>query len=774
MRTSRCCGCAPISPGSRPRCRKSAGSSAGRRRRSGRHPRARRAARRRRARDRGARPRLPRAAGERRAARRATRRRASTARATTASCSGWSTGCCSCSSPRTATPCCCPTTARRSGSTRASATTRYYATKRLRRLVGPPSRRPRPRPLRADQARSRGWLHDGGQPCSALPPLGSVLWDPGHDGAPQRRAARQRGAARGDPRALATSRAAGGPSTSGTSARRSSAPSTSRCSSCTPRSTRDRHASRSTTAAGNERKTTGSYYTPTSLIASLLDSALDPVLDEAAARRRPGAAHPRPQGLRPGVRLGPLPRRGRPPDRQAARGASASDDGASARGDPARAARRRRPLHLRRRRQPDGRRAVQGQPLDGGARARPAALVPRRTIVLGNSLLGATPALIAAGHPRRRVQADRGRRQEDRRRAAQAERQGARGPARTRSSLRAGRSGCPRDRRCRSRTIAAVDDDSLAGVREQQRRFEQLLGSPELATGEAGCRRLVRGVRRGQATWRASRSPRTTLGRALERPAELRSPTRSCEVVAHGRGAYAFLHWHVAFPAVVASGGGFDVVLGNPPWERVKLQEKEFFAARSPEIANAPNKAARERLIAALAEDDPALVRRVRGREARGRGREPLRSATSGRYPLCGRGDVNTYSIFAELMRNVDRADRPRRVHRADRDRHRRHDEVLLPATSSTQRSLVSLFGFENEEFIFPACISRNEVLPAHPGRHCSGPSMQARRSSFFAHRSTSSSTSRAPIHPDAPTTSRCSTRTPAPARSSGRSATPS
>src|SRR5205823_3292300 len=36
------------------------------------------------------------------------------------------------------------------------------------------------------------------------------------------------------------------------------------------------------TAAGNERKVTGSYYTPTSLISALLDSALDPVLDEAA------------------------------------------------------------------------------------------------------------------------------------------------------------------------------------------------------------------------------------------------------------------------------------------------------------------------------------------------------------------------------------------------------------------------------------------------------------------------------------------------------------
>lgn len=37
--------------------------------------------------------------------------------------------------------------------------------------------------------------------------------------------------------------------------------------------------------------------------------------------------------------------------------------------------------------------------------------------------------------------------------------------------------------------------------------------------------------------------------------------------------------------------GGFDVVLGNPPWERINIQEQEFFAAREPEIAEAPNAA---------------------------------------------------------------------------------------------------------------------------------------------------------------------------------------
>jgi len=47
--------------------------------------------------------------------------------------------------------------------------------------------------------------------------------------------------------------------------------------------------------------------------------------------------------------------------------------------------------------------------------------------------------------------------------------------------------------------------------------------------------------------------------------------------------------------------------LGNPPWERVKLQEKEFFASRDTAIANAPNAAARRRLILALETENPDL-----------------------------------------------------------------------------------------------------------------------------------------------------------------------
>ena len=121
-------------------------------------------------------------------------------------------------------------------------------------------------------------------------------------------------------------------------------------------------------------------------------------------------------------------------------------------------------------------------------------------------------------------------------------------------------------------------------------------------------------------------------------------------------------HWPLEFPDIMAR-GGFDVVLGNPPWERIKLQEQEFFAARAPEIAGAPNKAARARLIAALEtapENGPeralhaAFVTAKRQAEA---GSEFVRvpGGEGGRFALTGRGDVNTYALFAELFSNLAR-----------------------------------------------------------------------------------------------------------------------
>ena len=109
---------------------------------------------------------------------------------------------------------------------------------------------------------------------------------------------------------------------------------------------------------------------------------------------------------------------------------------------------------------------------------------------------------------------------------------------------------------------------------------------------------------------------------------------------------YGLFHWELAFPDIFAR-GGFDVVLGNPPWERVKLQEQEFFARREPAIAEARNAAERKKLIAALPATNPDLWREWTGATRVAQGQSHF-ARQSGRYPLCGKGDVNTYALFAE------------------------------------------------------------------------------------------------------------------------------
>ena len=92
------------------------------------------------------------------------------------------------------------------------------------------------------------------------------------------------------------------------------------------------------------------------------------------------------------------------------------------------------------------------------------------------------------------------------------------------------------------------------------------------------------------------------------------------------------------------------MVLGNPPWERVKLQEKEWFAERRPDIANAPNAAARKRLIARLAAEAPSLWQEWLESLRRADGESHL-LRSSGRFPYCGVGrDINAAAVFAELM----------------------------------------------------------------------------------------------------------------------------
>ena len=114
-----------------------------------------------------------------------------------------------------------------------------------------------------------------------------------------------------------------------------------------------------------------------------------------------------------------------------------------------------------------------------------------------------------------------------------------------------------------------------------------------------------------------------------------------------------FLHWEAAFPGVWQRWqddrptGGFDAIIGNPPWDRIKLQEVEWFATRSPELALAPTAVARRRGIKQLRDEGDPLASEFDAAKLRADRLGQLIRA-SGHYPLLGGGDINLYSLFVE------------------------------------------------------------------------------------------------------------------------------
>ncbi|MEQ9489547.1 MAG: restriction endonuclease [Alphaproteobacteria bacterium] len=123
-----------------------------------------------------------------------------------------------------------------------------------------------------------------------------------------------------------------------------------------------------------------------------------------------------------------------------------------------------------------------------------------------------------------------------------------------------------------------------------------------------------------------------------------------------------FLNWQVTFPGIWSDWkedeltGGFHAVIGNPPWDRMKLQQVEWFAERRPEIAIAARAADRTKMIAALEKaGDPLAQDYAKASERAEAGTRMARKG--GDYPLLSGGDVNLYSLFVERAMTVVRKD---------------------------------------------------------------------------------------------------------------------
>lgn len=250
--------------------------------------------------------------------------------------------------------------------------------------------------------------------------------------------------------------------------------------------------------------------------------------------------------------------------------------------------------------------------------------------------------------------------------------------------------------------LTTLPEEDIEQVAVKKRRWEESLKDPLRLEGELKANLYVGAffASKKQETFATVPTSEDLLAAVSGR--EVRRVVK--DYVSDLAQKHRFFHWHLAFKAVMDR-GGFDVVLGNPPWERIKLQEQEFFANRSQWIAEAPKAAERTRRIKELKKPDAP-----RGDKALYQAfEEALHEAEAasafirkgGRFPLTGVGDVNTYAVFAETLLNLASP-------------HGRSGFIVPTGiatdnstraffdTITSKRHLASLYDFENRDAIFP------------------------------------------------------------------------
>ena len=463
---------------------------------------------------------------------------------------------------------------------------------------------------------------------------------------------------------------------------------------------------------GNQRKTTGSYYTADSLVQTLLDSALDPVLDRVESE-----SNDKVQGLLNVTVIDPACGSGHfllaAARRIAARVARARTGGVASAQDYRHALRDvvrscihgvdRNPMAIELTKV-----ALWIETVEPG---KPLGFLDA-SILCGDSLLGVFDLeVLRQGIPDAAYKPLSGDDKDaakyfDKRNKAERDGQGT-------LDFTAGKSSLPAAPPLAAslRAVRTLPEDSTSDIAEKKRRLHAAKSERQLWNWRVAADLYVsafllskKDVPREAGTALVPTTDhvwRTLSGGQAYGP--LVGAAR--EVVDKAR----VFHWPLEFPDVTAV-GGFDVVVGNPPWERIKLQEQEFFAAREPEIALAPTADARGKLIAQL-KTSPEGTREHRlydefEQAKRTAGASSIFAREGGRFPLTGRGDVNTYALFSELFSVLTNR--------------RGRSGVIVPtgvatdgttaeffSNAVTRLRLVSLIDFENRDRLFPTIDSR-------------------------------------------------------------------
>lgn len=407
-------------------------------------------------------------------------------------------------------------------------------------------------------------------------------------------------------------------------------------------------------AEGSERKTTGSYYTPATLVSKLLDTALDPLIESASKRTDAAIRLLKLRICDPACGSGHF---------LIAAAHRIAKAVASARAEDAEPS----PLDYRRALRDVISNCIFGVDvnemsvelckvglwLESIEPGRPLSFLEHK-VRCGNSLLGATPALVSSGIPDAAFDAIEGD-------EADVVRQ-------VRTANRQQTDGYPMSGLIRysegigaiTEAIAKIDDrsdDSIPALHDKEQGFSELQTSKEYIQErfvcDAWCAAFVWKLSRGAVT----PITREVFGRILS-DYQNASPEILAEI-RRLREQYKFFHWHLEFPQAFdykTGEGGFDVLLGNPPWEHAEFKDREWFASRDPAIASAQTGAIRKNMIKALQTSNPTLYSQYVD-ELRWYDGVTHFIRSSGRFPLTGQGRINTYAVFCELFVSLVKQD---------------------------------------------------------------------------------------------------------------------
>ncbi|WP_433704189.1 Eco57I restriction-modification methylase domain-containing protein [Paraburkholderia sacchari] len=399
---------------------------------------------------------------------------------------------------------------------------------------------------------------------------------------------------------------------------------------------------------GNARKTTGSYYTPDSLVQVLLDSALEPVIADTVAKNPVNAI----EALLSLSIVDPACGSGHFL-LAAARRLASHVARLQANGTPS-AAEYQHAL-----RQIVGRcifgvdlnpMAVElckvGLWMEAVEPGMPLTFLDSH-IQHGNALLGTTPELMATkGIPDGAWDPIEG---DDKKTASALKKKNKAEAGGQRTLTFGGTRNGEIESEAVSRAVAELDAASDAKLEEltmKEARWGDILDSPEYRhqkfVADAWCAAFVWPKQPGDL---AEAAPTNELWRQLREGVE-KVPALTTKVVGELSKQYRFFHWHLQFPQVFGK-GGFDVVLGNPPWDMNEIKDNEFFASSFPEILAVKSAKDKAIVLERIGVEAPALFNEYR---QYARNTEGVRQfvMASGRFPLAAVGRLNLYRLFLE------------------------------------------------------------------------------------------------------------------------------